>query len=159
MANQPYTITVEATGVTEMLGAAADGLRAVELEQLTSISELVAAEMKRRAPDAFGHLRDSIGFKVVPEALTSEIKPVAEYGDAAETGSKPHWVSVKPGTPLEQWALFRGINPYALQHSIAAKGTKPHPYIEPTYQAMAPVVAAAFAAGIGKYVAEVNHGL
>ncbi len=154
-----YTITVDSLGVETMLGEAAVGLKAVELEQLTSVSELVAAEMKRRAPDAFGKLRDSIGFKVVPEALTSEIKPTAEYGDAAETGSKPHWISVKPGTPLEQWALFRGINPYALQHSIASKGTKPHPYIEPTYQVMAPVVAAAFAAGIGKYVDEVTHGL
>ncbi len=153
-----YNITVNAAGVEAMLGEAAVGLKAVELEQLATVSELVAAEMRRRAPDAFGQLKDSIGYKIIPEALTSEIKPSADYGDAVETGSKPHWVSVKPGSPLEQWALFRGINPYALQHSIAAKGTKAHPYIEPTYVAMAPVVAAAFAAGISKFVTGVTNG-
>lgn len=153
-----YTITVNATGVEAMLGEAASGLKAVELEQLASVSELVAAEMRRRAPDAFGELRKSIGFKVIPAALTSEIKPSADYGDAVETGSKPHWVSAKPGSPLEQWALFRGINVYAVQWAIAQRGTKAQPYIEPTYIAMAPVVASAFAAGISKFVDGVGHG-
>ena len=42
-------------------------------------------------------------------------------------GSRPHWTSVRN---LEGWAYRHGINPYALQRSIAEKGTRPNPFVE-----------------------------
>ena len=148
----PYTITVDATGVVALLTKAGESIRPAILEQLGIVSMLVRDVMKEKAPDAFGNLRDSIGYTIIPETLTSEIKPSAPYGDAVETGSRPHWISVKPGSPLEQWALFRGINPYAVQRSIAVKGTQPHPYIKPTYDETAPEVNEKFALGIAKLI-------
>ena len=147
-----FTITVDASGPIAMLEAAGHDLKPALLEELATTSEMVKEVMKNHAPDAFGNLHDSIGFKIVPELLTSEIKPSADYADAVETGSRPHWVSAKPGSPLEQWALFRGINVYAVQHSIAVKGTKPHPYIQPTYDEVAPTVSDRFALAIAKFI-------
>jgi HK97 gp10 family phage protein len=147
-----YSITVDSVGVVGLLTKLGESMRPAILEQLGIVSMLVRDVMKEKAPDAFGNLRDSIGYKIVPETLTSEIKPDAPYGDAVETGTRPHWISVSPGSPLEQWALFRGINPYAVQRSIAVKGTKAHPFIKPTYDEVAPEVNAKFAEGIAKLI-------
>lgn len=151
-----YTIKMDATGVIELLTRAGEAIRPAILEQLGIVSMLVRDVMKEKAPDAFGHLRDSIGYKIDPAILTSVIKPNVPYGEAVETGTRPHWISVKPGTPLEQWALFHGVNPYAVQRSIAVKGTKPHPYVKPTYDEVEPEVNATFAKGIAKLIGELN---
>lgn len=152
-----YGITVDATSVVAMLGRTAEELKAVMVEQLTTVSELVKEEMRKRASVGVGGdngLRGSIGFVIVPGLLKSEIKPSAAYGDAVETGSRPHWISAKKGSPLELWAAQKGINVYALQHSIAMKGTKPHPYIKPTYDEVAPLVGVQFARGVSTFINE-----
>jgi hypothetical protein len=79
------------------------------------------------------------------------VLPSAPYAAPVEYGSKPHWAPIEP---LKAWAELKGMNPYALRWSIAQKGTKPHPYIEPTAKEMAPIVGDKFAEGIAKYVAE-----
>lgn len=155
----PYSVTVDAAPALSGLQIAKKALQVAAMTGLRLTSELVKVEMRKRAPDAFGNLRDSIGYKITPTTLVSEIKPDAPYGDAVETGSKPHWTSAKAGSPLEQWALFRGINPYAVQHSIAIKGTKAHPYIKPTFDTTAPLIAHEFEAAIAAGIKEANRGL
>ena len=59
------------------------------------------------------------------------VEPEAKYADYVEKGTKPHWTSVHN---LERWANLKGINPYALQHSIATHGTKAHPFEEKVYR-------------------------
>jgi hypothetical protein len=52
-------------------------------------------------------------------------------------GTKPHWA---PVGALRGWAQRHGINPFALQRSIARKGTKPNPWFEKAVEQDAPRV-------------------
>ena len=79
---------------------------------------------------ATGYLRKSAVFSFMNK-LTVKVEPEAKYADYVEFGTKPHWTSVHN---LERWAHIKGLNPYAIQRSIATHGTKPHPYLEKTYQ-------------------------
>jgi hypothetical protein len=59
--------------------------------------------------------------------LRGEMGPRAKYALPVHEGSRPHWTSVKN---LEGWAKRHGMNPYALQRSIAKKGTKANPFLK-----------------------------
>jgi hypothetical protein len=72
------------------------------------------------------NLRNSVQFKW-NHKLSVTVGPTAKYAEYVEFGTRPHWTSVHN---LEAWARLRGINPYALQRSIALHGTKPNPYNE-----------------------------
>lgn len=75
-----------------------------------------------------GNLRRSVTYKFLNK-VTVQVEPSAKYADYVEHGTRPHWTSVRN---LERWANLKGINPYALQHSIAKHGTRPHPYLHKT---------------------------
>lgn len=79
---------------------------------------------------ATGQLRQSTNFHF-NNRLSVRVEPEAKYADYVEKGTKPHWTSVRN---LERWANLKGINPYALQHSIATHGTKAHPFEEKVYR-------------------------
>ena len=83
---------------------------------------------KNMPAGATGNLRRSVSYKFLTK-VSVKIEPELEYADYVEYGTKPHWTSVRN---LERWANLKGINPYALQHSIAKHGTKPHPYLHKT---------------------------
>lgn len=53
------------------------------------------------------------------------IRAVAPYASFVAEGTKPHWAPIKA---LRPWAEEKGINVYALQWSIARKGTRAHPW-------------------------------
>lgn len=149
------TIEVNAAEVVAMLDIAASKLRPVIIEQLAVVSEIVKEVMKLKASVGVGGddgLRGSIGYLVDTANLVSEIKPAVAYADAVETGSKPHWAPHGPDSSLAAWCKLKGLNVFAVAASIAKKGTKPHPYIIPTYEETAPQVSTAFAAGIGTFV-------
>lgn len=159
MAGVTTTVTVDAVDTIAMLRTAGLKMPAVVLEQLGIVSEFVKQAMKAKAPVGVGGdrgLRGSIDFKIDPGTMSSEVKPLADYGDAVETGSRPHWISAKPGSTLAQWAQLKGINPYAVQKSIAIHGTKAHPFIQPTYVDVAPLVPEKFAAGIARFIGGLN---
>jgi hypothetical protein len=92
-------------------------------------------------------------------ALKAIMEPAANYAEPVERGTSAHWVSVAEGTPLRAWANLKGINPYALQASIARKGTKPRPFVEPTYRKMKSKVEGDVARGLSSLVEEFDHGL
>ena len=79
-----------------------------------------------------GFARNNIAIEH-PSKLSAIIYPRARYADFIETGTRPHWTSIQN---IEGWARFRGLNPYAVQRSIARKGTKAHPYLNKTYRAV-----------------------
>ena len=54
--------------------------------------------------------------------------------------------------PLNMWAKSKGINPYALQRSIAKKGTKAHPFLQRTLNEVDSQVLPDFNKGIGKII-------
>lgn len=134
---------------------------AMVTSRLKSLVEAAAIDVQREmriaAPVAVtGQLRGSIRYVVSPMQIQAEIKPEVQYAEDVEFGTKPHPVSVAEGTPLLKWAKLKGINPYALKRSIERKGTKKHPFVEPTYTKMKPVVEAAIATGMSRLVEELN---
>jgi phage gpG-like protein len=152
-------IRIDDRELRAMLGRAPEVV-AVRLRQLVEGSAIdVQREMRIAAPVAVtGQLRNSITYVLHPRDLRAEIGPNVNYGAPVEYGTKPHRVSVAPGTPLRKWAQLKGINPYALQNSIARKGTKPHPFVAPTYRKMKPRVESDIAKGIAKLVEDLSRG-
>lgn len=76
-------------------------------------------------------LRQSIMMKLIPNNVT--IAPNKNYAVSVHEGTPPHYVPVNnPRDPLRIWAISKGLNPYAVQKSIAKKGTKPNPFVERT---------------------------
>jgi hypothetical protein len=134
------------------------GMRADIVKELEVASSLVTAVMRENAPVGVGGeegLKGSIGFVVNPVTLTSEIKPTAPYADAVETGSRPHWPPHGPDSALAAWTKLKGLNVYAVAASIARKGTKPHPFIEPTFLETEVPVLESFFTGISQFLAGV----
>jgi hypothetical protein len=150
-----FSASMDGQGVIDLLTEITAGIRPAMVEQLTVVSEIVKTAMKLKAPEGVGGdngLRGSIDYVLDTVALTSEVKPSAPYGDAVETGSKPHWPPAAPDSALAAWAKLKGINVYALAASIAKNGTRPHPYIVPTYDESGSVVGSTFVAGIKTYL-------
>jgi hypothetical protein len=92
-------------------------------------AKLGAAYVKTRVPVAFEDLRKSV------HATESSIIADAPHAAPVETGSRPHWMPIKP---LLRWVelRFAGKTPselksiaYAIQHKIAERGTRPTWYM------------------------------
>lgn len=58
------------------------------------------------------------------------------YGLAVDQGSEPHWPPTENNPRLEAAARSYGMNRYQLAASIADKGTREHPFIEPGLRRM-----------------------
>lgn len=157
-----FSIVVDAGPAIAMLAQASVGIDSMLLKQLAELSEVIKEEMRDHAPIGIGGedgLKGSIGFAIRPATMSSEIMPSMDYADDVETGTGPHWVSAKSGSPLAQWAEMKGISPYAIQNVIAKRGTMPHPFIKPTYDAVQDVISDRFAAAVAAYIEELDHGL
>lgn len=50
-----------------------------------------------------------------------------EYASAVHNGTRPHFVPIED---LKKWAIKKGINAYAVQKSIAKKGTRPNKFLD-----------------------------
>ena len=84
-----------------------------------------ARELNRAAPKGVtGKLAKSHEFRWTRTA-GGEVISTAPHAMFNDQGTKPHWA---PIGPLRKWAALRKINPYALQQSIAKKGTKASHY-------------------------------
>jgi len=99
---------------------------------LEKAGKLVTKTEKEEVPiGVSGQLRQSIAMRLVPNNVT--IAPNKNYAFSVHEGSRPHFVPVNnPRDPLRIWAIKKGLNPYAVQKSIAKKGTKPNRFVERT---------------------------
>ena len=84
-------------------------------------------EIRKNGSINTGRLWQKIPY-VFHNKLSVTVGPSMPYAIFVEKGTKPHWTSVREGTSLRDWADKKKINPYALQRSIARKGTKAHPF-------------------------------
>lgn len=151
------TIDVDSAQVEAMLQRAPSMVRA----RLTRTLTIAAIDTQRELRKAVnvgvtGDTRKSIKYEI--NGLTATVGPTAKSANPLEFGSRPHWVSVKEGSPLRDWADAKGINPYALQRSIAKKGTKAHPFVKPTYTLMEPRISRLFDTEFAALTAELNNG-
>jgi len=154
-----YQIFMDTNGLPERLEATSMGLDSYINSWLHNASYFIKEEMSSRAPEGVAGvngqgLKNNIGIEIDPALRTAMIKPNSSiaYADAVETGSKPHMPPHGPDSALAQWAEMKGFDVHALAWHIAHYGTKPHPYIEPTYQATKSQVGVMFEEGIAQYL-------
>lgn len=151
-----YTVHFDDTQVKEMLAKAPDETKATVRRILEKSGIETMAEMRIQAPvGVTGDLRRTTHY-IFEGSASVVIEPTAQYAKYVETGTRPHWTSVKEGTPLYKWAMQKGISPYAVQRSIAQKGTKAHPFIRPTYDNMLVRVQDFFDTGIAELASKLN---
>lgn len=99
--------------------------------QFEAASLLIEAEARTLAPQDTRRLAGSITYQISGSGanLTSRIGPSVLYGLYAERGRRPG--RMPPVEALRGWAARHGVNPFVLARSIARKGTKAHPYMQP----------------------------
>lgn len=90
---------------------------------LYDLGDEIVKDMKAQVPIDTGELAREISYKVTNNSLTIL---VPQYGLYVELGTEPHWAPIKA---LEGWATRKGINPYAVQRSIATFGTQPQSFM------------------------------
>lgn len=129
---------VTARGFSELSKRLANGKTLVTRNITTALRNSVTivqlAAQNTVPTGATGGLKRSISTQVDERRLIGVVGldfPGSVYGVYVEKGSKPHWV---PIAALKRWADQRGISPYAVQKSIARKGTKAHPFMRPAYE-------------------------
>jgi len=121
-------ISIKINGLKELMKKFEQSPKIVESvsrERLTEAGKIIVRAEAKEAPVRTGNLRRQIQFKYKPIQVI--INPNAEYSKFVHDGTKPHWTSVKN---LQVWARSKGINPYALQKSIARKGMKANPFVD-----------------------------
>lgn len=101
---------------------------------MTAGSLLIEGTGRTLAPKDTGRLAGSITFAISGGGadLTSRIGPSVAYGLYVEKGRAAG--KMPPVAALMGWATRKGIDPYVLARSIARKGTKPHPYMQPAFE-------------------------
>lgn len=159
MDGQPAVrVDIDDTSVQEMFGRAQVELKTKVRQLIEGAAIDIQREMRLVAPVAVtGDLRKSVRYSFSVAQLRAEVSPNVPYARDVERGGKPRYESVKPGSSLRKWAELKGLNPYAVRNSIAKKGTKPHPFVEPTYDKMKPKVEADVRDGIASMVEGLNR--
>lgn len=117
--------------------------------------------MIQQAPAGVGGgagLRGSIHYYLDGSGLTAHVEPTVPYADDVEYGTQPHFVSAAAGSSLAAWANLKGISPFAVQNAIAARGTRPHPFVAPTYNLQHDKVVRDVFAGIKALAEDFDNG-
>ena len=154
-----YEIFMDATHVEAVLARTAELFPRYINSWLVETGTLVKEEVSNRAPEGIGAaygqgIKNNIGLTFNAALMTADIRPTdqVQYADAVETGSRPHRPPAGPDSALAQWCEMKGLNVWAVAKSIERNGTKPHPYIEPAYEATKELVASRFSEGVDQYL-------
>jgi hypothetical protein len=96
-------------------------------------------EARSRAPVDRGSLRRDHVSEVDAGRLPrwGEVRVDNDTAIFVHNGTRPHWA---PVGALRGWADRHGINPFALQRSIARKGTRANPWFETAVEQAAPPI-------------------
>jgi HK97 gp10 family phage protein len=100
---------------------------------MTEATLTVESTARSLAPRDTGRLQGSISSRITGggTSLVGEIGPSVRYGLFVERGTRPHW---PPVAAVSGWARRRGIPPFLVARSIARKGTRAQPYMEPALE-------------------------
>lgn len=95
-----------------------------------------------------------LGNDIEIKSATNEryITPTAPHAPFVEYGTRPHFPPAYENSPLALWAESKGMEPFAVAKSISRRGTKAHPFIEPTRQKVPALFYAIMDAEISKFV-------
>lgn len=146
MATAQGSITIRIEGLDalqrKLVGSRADAPVARFLDRGALIVQRGARE---KVTVDTGRLRNSIGVES-PTQRSRRIGPNVEYGEYVEYGTRPHW---PPPGAMSAWARRHGMSDYQARRSVAMKGTKAQPFMQPAaddaeggLRALVPVLAA-----------------
>lgn len=153
------SIVVDDKQVVRLFAAAPEAARKRQGQLVEGATIDVQRQMMMNVSvGATGASRRAIRYVINRSRFQGEVIPDFPHALPLEKGSRPHWTSVRPGSSLYQWARHKGISPYAVQRSIARKGTKAHPFVEPTYRMMKPRVESQIVRGMSDFARGMNNG-
>lgn len=97
----------------------------IRREEMRQLGQSVVVVMRQEAPKDIRRMERSIAFRTdISRGGRGEIRLTvyvgAPYAKYVMSGTRPHWA---PARALQGWASRHGINVYALQQSIAKRGT------------------------------------
>ena len=129
----PVTLRLE--GAEELVAKLARSPRTVAAEQqraMTASLLLIEADARRNVRHDTRRLMNSITHQIEGRGtrLVGRVGPSVRYGLYVERGSRPHW---PPVAALAGWARRHGVSPYAVQRSIARRGTRARPFLVPAF--------------------------
>lgn len=122
----PVQLKVKTEGLRDLAGhfakLADKDLVNIRREELRELGKQIVVQMREEAPKDTGRLQQSIGYRtdLDQHGMTLTVYVGADYAKYVQSGTRPHWV---PAAALEGWAARHGINVFALQKSIATRGT------------------------------------
>ena len=127
---------------------------AAQQQAMTASLLLVEGDARRNVRHDTRRLMNSITHQVAGRGntLVGRVGPSAGYGLYVERGSRPHW---PPIAALRGWARRHNISPYAVQRSIARKGTRARPFLLPAFTKNAPAIVRLFARAGAAVTAEI----
>lgn len=147
-------ITVRIDGIDELERKLGPGMVDGPINRFLDRGAItIQGKARGKAPVDTGRLRNSIGIESGPRERT--IGPNVHYGPYVEFGTRPHW---PPVSALSPWAERHGMNPYAVQRAIAARGTKAQPYLGPAAEESIPVLRSLVQVMAAEIEAEAGRG-
>lgn len=158
-----FIITMDAEQVEAAMTAAAERFPRYVNSWLVQAGTLTREEMASRVNEGIGAMSGQ-GIKHNIDADLDEatqsvmVKPNSNvpYADALELGSAPHRPPTFADSSLAQWCDMKGLNVYAIAATIAKVGTKPHPFIEPTYRVVVGPIARLFSDGVPVFLSQMG---
>ena len=123
---------------------------------------LVQGEAQKRVRKDTRTLARSLTTGTAPNAVRSLAGAVEGIVGSNQPHAKPVEFGRRAGaTPppigsITRWAKKKGINPYALQRSIAKRGIPARPYLRPALEAKKAAIKAEFAAANRRIVAQLG---
>jgi hypothetical protein len=115
----------------------AQNIGGVKREVMRAALEIQAGA-KRRCPVDLSRLRNSIAIKLDADGLGATVGTNVGSAASVEFGSRPHWA---PIGPLKGWAKRHGMDEgaaYAIQKTIAKRGTRAQPFMFPAFEEVRP---------------------
>lgn len=153
------SITIDAERVRQVFEAAPRTMAKKLNDFIYDGAVDIQREMRINAPTHDGQLRRSINIRASRRNFEAEVGSELKYAKYVEEGTRPHWTSVRQGSSLRKWADDKGINPYAVQRSIAMKGTKGQWFTQRTYNFNHRRVKSHIVGGLTQWVKEVDSGV
>jgi hypothetical protein len=129
----PVTLRLEgAEALIGRLARSPELTRAAQQQAMLTSLLLVEADARRNVRHDTRRLMNSITHEVAGRGtrLVGRVGPSVRYGLYVERGSRPHW---PPRAALEGWARRHNVAVFAVQRSIARRGTRARPFLVPAF--------------------------
>ncbi|MEA9986252.1 hypothetical protein [Subtercola sp. RTI3] len=155
-----YSIVANATDVETALGELAALFPRYVNAWLIEAANMTKGEMKSKVNQGVGAsmgqgIANNIDIEyntATQSAVVAPNKSVASYALPLETGSAPHRPPSGPDSSLAQWCEMKGLNVFAVAATIARDGTKPHPFVAPTFRVVEGPIKALFSNGVAMFL-------